>query len=236
MTMPEAAHGGAKPATSGGKFYPTGQVREWPGNTIICPIEPDTGLHDVLRRVQEAAMVEPVMRKFTILPTSSLHMTLFEGVDLDHRRPPYWPSTVAPDTSLSILNHWFADRLQGFHTGGGRFVMKPDPTALSPDIRDFSLRLLPATPQEEQHLRDVRDQLSALLQIRAPNHSAYRFHITLGYLIEGLSADEARTVHQRFKNWFGQIAAAAPEFVIGPPVFCTFRDMFAFTPLLTLSD
>ncbi len=85
-------------------------------------------------------------------------------------------------------------------------------------------------------MRDVRDRLASLLQIRAPNHAAYRFHITLGYLIESLNFDETKKINQLYKTWFARIEAVVPDFIIGPPAFCTFRDMFAFTPVLTLSD
>jgi hypothetical protein len=225
-----------QPAAMGGKFYPTGQVREWPGNTIICPVEPDTALHDALRGVQEAAMAEPVMRKFTLLPTSSLHMTLFEGVDLDHRRAPYWPGSVPPDAPLSVVDLWCEDRLKSFHTGGSPFHMRPDIAAPTPEIKDFTLRLQPTSLEQERHLRDIRDRLSSLLEIRAPNHALYRFHITLGYLIDPLNADETAHITELYKTWFATIEARVPAFVIGPPVFCTFKDMFAFTPVLTLSD
>ncbi len=233
---PENANPHPKPATGGGKFYPTGQVREWPGNTIICPVEPDTALHDVLRTVQEEAMAQPVMRKFTLLPTSSLHMTLFEGVDLDHRVAPYWPTSVPTDAPLNLVNQWCQDRLASFHTGGGRFHMRPDLALSAHEIRDFTLTLRPADLQEERRLRDIRDRLSSRLQIRTPNHATYRFHITLGYLIERLTADEAPQINQLYKTWFARIEAVVPQFVIGPPAFCTFKDMFAFAPVLTLSD
>ncbi len=234
--QPSMASPNPKPATGGGKFYPTGQVREWPGNTIICPVEPDTALHDILRRVQEEAMTQPVMRKCTLLPTSSLHMTLFEGVDLDHRFAPHWPTSVPADAPLKLVTQWCQDRLASFHTGGGRFHMRPDPALSAHEIRDFTLPLRPANAQEERHMRDVRDRLASLLQIRAPNHAVYRFHITLGYLIERLTTDEAQQINQLYKSWFARIEATVPEFVIGPPAFCTFKDMFAFAPTLTLSD
>jgi hypothetical protein len=217
-----------------GKFYPTGQVREWPGNTIICPVEPDTTLHQALKAVQEAAMTEPAMRKFTLLPTSSLHMTLFEGVDLDHRRAPYWPGALPVDAPLAVANKWCEDKLRTFHTGGGHFRMRPDAGFSVPKIADFSIRLDPADAAQNTQLRALRDRLSALLQIRAPGHDRYRFHITLAYLIQWLTPDETDTVQQLFRRWLAQIGAATPEFVIGPPAFCTFRDMFAFTPVTTL--
>jgi hypothetical protein len=114
--------------------------------------------------------------------------------------------------------------------------MRPDPALSAHEIRDFTLPLRPADAQEERHLRDVRDRLASLLEIRAPNHAVYRFHITLGYLIERLNADEAQQINQLYKSWFARIEATVPEFVIGPPAFCTFKDMFAFAPVLALND
>ena len=224
------------PGAVGKKFYPSGNVREWPGNTIICPVDPSSALHQTLKDVQEAAMAEPVMRKFALLPTSSLHMTLFEGVDLDHRRPPFWPSSSPSDSPLSVVDKWFQAQLADFHTGGGRFRMRPDTETSANDLTAFTLHLTPADPRQDAQLKALRDRLSTTLQIRAPHHDQYRFHITLGYLIQWLSPSETTKVRQLYEGWFLQIAKAAPEFDIGPPVFCTFRDMFAFTPVLTLKD
>ncbi|MDP9013667.1 MAG: DUF1868 domain-containing protein [Pseudomonadota bacterium] len=228
--------GEKQPHGVGGKFYPTGQVREWPGNTIICPVEPETDLHRVLKSVQEAAMTQPVMRAFTLMPTSSLHMTLFAGVDLEHRFAPYWPASLPVDTPLPVVNEWCEERLRNFHTGGGRFRMRVDAGFIAPRIADFTLRLGPADSTEGAHLRDLRNRLSSLLEIGSPGHDRYRFHITLGYLIHGLNPEESKQMRPLFSRWLREIDAALPEFAVGPPRFCTFRDMFAFTPALTLKD
>ncbi len=224
------------PGAVGGKFYPTGQVREWPGNTIICPVGSDTPLHEMLRSVQEEAMAEPVMRKFTIMPTSSLHMTLFDGVDLDHRRAPYWPTPVPLDAPLAAADMWCAEQLQTFHTGGGRFRMRPDVDFNPPEITDFAVRLDPADLAQATQLKMLRNRLSDCLHIRAPGHDGYRFHITLGYLIDWLTPDEMIRAQKLYRRWLLRIAEATPEFVIGQPAFCTFRDMFAFTPVVTLME
>jgi hypothetical protein len=220
----------------GGKFYPTGQLREWPGDTIICPIAPQSALHGALRAVQEAAMPQPVMRKFALLPTSSLHMTLFEGLDLEHRRRPFWPAALPTDAPLQVADRWCMQRLADFHTGGGHFRMRPRGMVDGVAVIDFSLRLAPADAAQDAHLRDVRDRLSAALDIRAPGHDHYRFHITLGYLIQPLTPEEIPIVRGLFDGWFNRIVAAMPEFQIGPPAFCTFRDMGAFRPILELQD
>jgi hypothetical protein len=225
---------GPRPSAVGHKFYPSGQVREWGGSTVICHAPPHSALHDGLKRIQEAAMRAPFMRKFTLLPISSLHMTIFPGVDEDHRKPPLWPSAVPSDAPIEACNVWCADRLADFHTGMDRFRMRLQADWDINGLSNFLLRLVPADAEEERRIRRLRDRLSEALQIRAPDHDTYYFHIGLGYQIEWLTPEETQAYYAAYRDWTAAFAAEVGEFTLGPAEFCVFRDMFAFQPQFLL--
>ncbi len=241
---PQAAHApaamglgkGARPSAVEHKFYPEGGVREWGGSTVICHVPAHSALHDSLKRIQESAMRAPFMRKFTLLPASSLHMTIFPGVDEDHRKPPLWPAAVASDAPIEACNAWCADRLADFHTGMGRFRLRLQADDDVNGLSNFLLRLVPADAEEERRMRRLRDRLSGALQIRAPDHDTYAFHIGLGYLIEWLTPAETEAYYAAYRDWTAAFAAEVGEFTLGPAEFCIFRDMFAFQPQFLLRD
>ncbi|MGU3362163.1 DUF1868 domain-containing protein [Methylobacterium sp. M6A4_1b] len=225
-----------RPPAIGTKFDSDGRVRPWPGNTIIGFTRTEPDLRHALAHLRDAARAEPVMRAFALLPEPNLHMTLLAGLDADHRRPPYWPASLDADLPLAQANAWCRDRLTGFHTGGGRFRMRPAPPATGAPVTDFSLPLSPADAGEAERLRDLRVRLCDRLDIQPPNRDAYRFHITLGYLLHWLTPDETAAVGRLSRAWLARFADALPEFLIGPPVLCRFEDMASFTPMLTLTD
>ena len=93
----------------------------------------------------------------------------------------------------------------------------------------ISLELEPAGSEEEMAIRALRARLAQALGFSHPDPDAYTFHITLAYFfkrpgdaglvqLEGILAEELQGM-----------AGAVPSFVIGPPEFCHFNDMFAFS-------
>lgn len=219
---------GPRPGSVGHKFNPDGSVRPFAGSTLICHLDPSSPIHRVLTKVQADARTASYMRKFTLLPGSSLHMTVLPGVDDEHRQPPLWPDVVAADAPIEACNAWCADQLRGLNTGVRELHMRPASVREAEEPADFTVLLEAASSVEEQRLRRLRDQLSSALRIRARGHETYRFHITLGYQIDWLTADEAEAFVAAHARWMDQIRAAAPAFALGPPEFCTFKDMFAF--------
>jgi hypothetical protein len=219
---------GPRPGAVGHKFNADGSVRPFAGSTLICHLDPAAPIHRVLSRVRAEAQAAPYMRKFTLLPASSLHMTVLPGVDDEHRQPPLWPDVVAADAPIEACNAWCADQLRGLRTGVRELHMRPASIREAEEPTDFTVLLEAASSAEEQRLRRLRDQLSSALHIRARGHETYRFHITLGYQIDWLTADEAEAFVAAHARWMAQIRAVAPTFPLGPPEFCTFKDMFAF--------
>lgn len=219
---------GPRPGAIGHKFNLDGGVRPFAGSTVICHLEPGSAIHRVLTQVQGEAAQAAFMRKFTLLPASSLHMTVLPGVDDEHRAPPLWPDTVSASAPIEVCNTWCAGQLREVHTGVSRPRMRPQAILDIEKVADFTVPLEARSGGEDQRLRHLRDRLSEALHIRAPGHDTYRFHITLGYQIEWLTAAEAEAFATAYAGWMKRIAAAAPRIDLGRPEFCTFKDMFAF--------
>ena len=80
----------------GGKFTPSGAVLPFPGNTVICHIDPNSDAHAALCEMQEDIRQSSFGALFTYLPPSSLHMTVFQGISPDETQ---WPDGIAEGAS-----------------------------------------------------------------------------------------------------------------------------------------
>ena len=222
----------AHPPDVGRKFYPDGRVKAFLGNTIICHLDqqgPNSRLFDTLLDVYRDAPRHDFMRKVTLLPPSSYHMTIFGAANDQDRRAGLWPSDLPLDMPMQACSEALGERLRGETFGLDQpFRMKVDVADPGPNERPLTLRLLPYDDAEERRLRDLRNRFSELLKIRAPNHDSYRFHITLGYLIRWLRPREQAAFQVALAGWRTTIAGANPLITLGPPEYCTLKDMFEF--------
>lgn len=73
------------------KFDPDGNVQHFPGNTIICHLSNLTDLYSSMIVLYDRLNQSPLSHLYTLLPPSSWHMTVFEGVTDKKRTPGYWP-------------------------------------------------------------------------------------------------------------------------------------------------
>lgn len=220
----------------GQKFHSDGSPRPFPGSTQLSHIPLGSALHKTLGAILDEAAAEPVMRKFVLMPKSSLHMTLMDGIDDEHRAAPFWPAAVPVTASLETAREWCASQLSGFHTGlSGDFTMVRRDVAPN-HINSFTVPLKPADLARDHEMRVLRNRLSDRLGIRSPGHDTYSFHITLGYLIEYLTPDEASAFQALYQGWMDRLFALHPVITIGRPEFCYFADMFAFETHFVLQD
>ncbi len=220
----------------GRKFYIDGRTRPFPGCTMVSHVQPDTPLQKALFEILDEAAAAPVMKKFTLMPKSSLHMTLMDGIDDEHRRAPLWPRDVPVTASLQDCIEWCSAHLKDFRTGRtGDYQMVRREIGID-KLNSFTVHLKPISVVRDQEMRHTRDRLSETLQIRSPDHDRFGFHITLGYLVEYLTEDEARVFFAQYNRWMDNLFAALPCLTLGQPEFCTFRDMSDFTRQFYLQD
>ena len=213
------------------KFYPDGQVMPFAGNTIICHAaqqgENADYFYALLDIYREAQGVDVLKTKVTLLPPSSYHMTIFGGANDKERAPGLWPASLPLDMPMDDCNRILGERLRAFKLGMAlpiRMRIDLDPPPEGP----LTFRLLPAGAAQETALRDLIGRLSDCLEIAPPHIDTYRFHTTLGYAIQWLSAAEDDRFKGLMDRWRRQIAARAPVIVFGAPEYCLLKDMYAF--------
>lgn len=235
LTLPslDTRHRKKYPSGVPDKFDPQGNVQHFPGNTIICPLRKggknNTELYASLLSLRDKIKESSFAHFFALLPPSSYHMTVFEGVTDKYRKPGYWPSDMSLDDSLENCTAYFTAKLHSFD------VSNDLPYHLSVVGFKFldsgiSLHIEPSTKDSRQ-LRDLRDRLADLLKYRQPDHLTYGFHLSVAYTLMWLTDDEKREMMSLLMDHF---QAMPKEFELGPPEFCKFENMFAFEPILSL--
>jgi hypothetical protein len=206
------------------KFEPNGCLLPFPGNTIICHLSPESELHRALLHLYNDLQGTEFSSFYTMLPPTSWHMTIFEGVSDKIRKPGLWPESLALDAPLESCTTLFKEKLRDFD-------MRTEPPfrmavygfeALEDGI---ALRVVPSSPSEERRLRQLRDRLSTLLDTRYPGHDHYSFHLSISYMLRFLNKQR----HDDIWKFLQEYLSKLPEyFDLGAPEFCTFDDMSVF--------
>lgn len=221
------AHG-PKPPSVGRKFNADGSPCSFPGNTIISHIPLATPLSDALTAVRDTLAAGGYAPCLALLPPSSYHMTVFEGVTESSRRRGVWPADLPIDAPLAAAHRQLEQRLEGFALDCALPLrMRLDAFSLERDP-GATIRLLPLDEQENRKLRRLRDRLSARLRVRAPDHDEYGFHITLAYLVDWMTPEQRREYIAVQSDCFNMLQKRVPMIELGAPEFCVFYDMFAF--------
>lgn len=219
---------GRKPSSVGYKFNADGSPCRFPGNTIVSHVPLGTPLSDALTSVRDTLAAGSYAACLALLPPSSYHMTVFEGVTERSRREGPWPDGASTDAPLADINRELERRLEGFDLDCplplrmrlDEFNLRRDPGA--------TLRLLPVDEQENRKLRRLRDRLAQRLQLRAPNHEAYGFHISLAYLIDWMTPEQTSEYAAVQAECFKMLQQRVPVIELGAPEYCVFYDMLAF--------
>lgn len=210
----------------GRKFHPNGAVREFPGNTIICFVPPDSAAYALACGLMDGARALPFARKLAFLPPSSLHMTVMELLTDQTRRPDKWSDQLPLDAPLEETDQFFLRTVPGapappaFHM---RYAgLRPNP--------GMSITLLPASEEDARALRAYRDAVSRATGVRFADHEAYRYHISLAYLLMELEPDEEAALAQYFADRDPTLREKFGVFQTGQPQLVFFDDMFRFVP------
>lgn len=209
----------------GKKFNADGSVRRFAGSTVICFIPPGSSAFRLAVWAQQQLNASAIGAKITLLPESSLHMTIFGVLNEDKRQAEYWPPHLPLDAPLAQTDIFVEQAVQsvlaptaGFKMRYGRMIMEDSFIAIG---------LLPADAEVESNLCGYRDALATATGVRVPNHDGYEFHISLAYPILRYPPAEARGVGDRIG---AELQANLGVFTTGLPMLTFYDDMFAFVP------
>ena len=103
------------PVTKGeGKFDNDGNPLHWPGCTIICPIQQSSLVSSLLSEVQENFKEIAPKKKYTFLPQSSFHMTLFDCCNVSTFKTTFWPNNIQETENYLEVANILSDRLKNY--------------------------------------------------------------------------------------------------------------------------
>jgi hypothetical protein len=215
------------PKDIGRKFHADGGVRRFPGNTIVCHIAAETALVARLDRLHARLVTAPAAHSYTLLPPSSWHMTLFVGLCDEVRDRQHWPEGLPLDLPLDAADRFVADRLKAAPFAGPmRFRMRVDHHW--PLADGIVIGLACDDAAQEQEIRRLRDEIAGRIGLRLPGHDSFGFHITLAYFVGRPTLGQYDDLAAIMAEEVAGMVADLPSFLVGPPEFCAFNDMFAF--------
>jgi hypothetical protein len=215
------------------KFDSHGNALPYPGNTVICDVDPDSPEHRALVRLQNGLRTALAADAFAFLPADSFHMTLYRGVNHLRRLDAEWPGYLDQETPLDAVTAEFAARLAPLKLPES-FRMRPVALYSNP-TGESQLRLEGATAAEKKKLHNARWLIRDALQHARPGEDDYAFHITFSYRVRPLASGETIDLNRRQEQLFKEFARDVPMFAVGAPTLCDYNDMLAFRPVLRLS-
>lgn len=210
----------------GSKFHADGTVRAFPGNTIICTVDPQQ--QSVVYRqalwAQQALRAMQCSDKFAFLPPASFHMTVMELLCDQVRTASNWSDRLPLTASLDETDRFFIKTAASV----------PAPNAIRMRFSHMRqpglIALEPCDEETATSLTDYRDAIAQVTGVRFANHDSYGYHISLVYNLIELDAQdqlEVNTTFQRINEHleksFGMFEPDAPELVF-------FDSMFEFVP------
>ena len=180
------------PVTKGeGKFDNDGNPLHWPGCTIICPIQESSLVSSLLSEVQENFKEIAPKKKYTFLPQSSFHMTLFDCCNVSTFKTSFWPNNLQKTENYLEVANILSDRLKNYQ------FPSPLTVKLNKFFGGFSTLLTPYSAKDEETLRSCRDDLSNLLGIKFENHLRYTRPDAFEPIGISCRLCERRSCHQR---------------------------------------
>lgn len=168
--------------------------------------------------------------KIALLPPSSWHMTIIEGVTDVYREEALWPplkNTVPVQDYTAEVSAKLKQLDQSLVEEGltAAYCMRVD--GFQPLTAGIALRLEATSSDEDTRVRRLRDRIAdEALGFRMPGHDNYEFHVSIAYLLQHLSDSEQTALGTELEgclHGFRQL-----EFGLDSAEFCVFDDMFAF--------
>lgn len=225
------------PRDVGRKFRADGTVMPFGGNTFIGHVEQQgpgyesfNGLLDIYREAPGHAFAA----KIAWTPPSSYHITVFGGLNDEDQGTRRWPRGVVPAMPVAAVTAQWLRQLQDRpRLAEPRFEFAFDtPRFMTEGAPHVPLR--PANDRTARRLADLRDALAQFTGIRDRNHDSYRYHLTVGYIVQMLNEQEARALQAASANWVERLAARSGTISIPAVQFCSLADMYAFRVLHAL--
>lgn len=233
----QAAPGRTHPRDVGRKFNADGTVKHFGGNTFVGHVAQqgrDYDLFDGLLDIYREFPAHGFASKIALTPPSSYHVTVFGGLNDEDKGRARWPRTLSADLSVEeVTQQWLRELKKRPRLVEPRFEFAfGTPVAMTDGAPHVPLH--PVNDTTARRLAALRDALSEFTGIRDKNHDAYKYHLTVGYIHQLLTDQEAQSLKAATEGWVERLAARSGTLTIPAVHFCSLRDMYAFRELHAL--
>lgn len=209
----------------GTKFHQSGQVRRFPGCSVVCHLSSLMPQYARLEWVQAYSRQEFFSKKLAYLPAPSFHMTVFDMICDQRREAPQWSSLIPLDAPLADTREELTRSVQQLEFPR-RLRMRF--AGLGPFETTLHVLLDPADWATRKALNTLREELARVTGIRHPNHHGYRFHVSLAYLLQPLSKQDKHDYLAFTAEVETRLEAVFSTLRLGPPELVLFEDMHDF--------
>lgn len=220
-----AANHDQPPRHLGSRFNADGEFLTDAGNTVVCHLVEGSQTEKAIITTRQRFLDMAEAPQLAFTPISSLHMTVFQGVNDLRRMLPYWPSEMPLDASVDVMTDYYRDRLSAFPA-------LPAFNMQVTGLRPVGLVMKGATAEDERIVALWRDTFADFFGYRHPDHDTYEFHITLSYIIRWFEPECLPRWQAMLDEELEKLRAAAPVIEMRPPAFCEFKDMNHFKELV----
>lgn len=207
----------------GSKFHADGSLRYFPGNTIVAMCQQEPYLSELIW-AQDQYKALPFSHKFGFLPHTSFHMTVIELLCDQVRKLTHWSKYLDLDVPLRETDAFFAEKLAT--------VVFPNTIKMVPTRMNLAnaitLRLQPIDDDMANILKTFRDEVAEKTGVRFPNHTTYKFHITLAYKLQHFTESETQQYNDVTKQVEQRILSTLNPLRLDKPNFVTFAGMGEF--------
>ncbi|MES5099745.1 DUF1868 domain-containing protein [Agrobacterium sp. BA1120] len=220
------ANNDAPPRHLGTRYDLNGEFLHEPGNTVVCHLAEGSRTQYAIIKTRKQLLDMPEAHShLAFTPTSSLHMTVFQGIIERRRSWPYWPKEMPGDTSIEAMTDFYLEKLQAFPQLPA-FAMQV--SGLSP----LGLTLKGATAGDDRAIAEWRNAFADAFGYRHPDHETYEFHITFAYIMRWFDPGCLPRWQRMLDESLEQLRSAVPVLEMRPPAFCEFSDMKHFEELI----
>lgn len=205
------------------KFNNAGMMQQFPGNTMVSPLDQNKEVVYVFNKIQSMYRNLPFSEKYALLPEASVHMTVFELLCHFNRKQSHWSEYLDLEEPLDNIDSYFQRQL-------ARMTF-PEPFKMKPlNISNTVIDVEPFDMETALMLRDFRNDLAEATGVRFPNHNTYQFHISFGYKVQDLTQQEEQYLKHIQADIDQTILSQVESITIEHIDYTIFEDMSRFVP------
>ena len=209
----------------GRKFYEDGNVRRYPGNTIVGCVAPGSLGFEVMDNLRQMVVDAGMDSHLILMPGSSYHMTVLVGVNDQGRCAPQWPEKLPKDASMDEADDFVSSAVASAKLPG---TMRMRFTKMRLDHGGLIAMAVPEDDAQLAQLDAFRNQVAETMGRYMPDHDHYVYHVTLAYnrvLAEGEDEKRMQEMLQKMDAYLAQ----QPVFTVEPPYMAYYDNMFHFS-------